>query len=35
MTIMIGEVMLFGAIGGAALFLAMIAFVTIEESFRH
>lgn len=30
----VGDLILYGAIGGALLFLATLAFVTIEESFR-
>ena len=33
--VMIGEAMLMGAIGGAVLFLVVLAYVTIEESIRN
>jgi hypothetical protein len=31
---MFSDILLFGAIGGVVLFLAVLAYVTIEESIR-
>ena len=32
---MIGQILLYAAVGGEAIFLAVLAFATIEESLRH